>query len=58
MLSEDVRYDKKFKGNNSNVISIVKCIYTTLAIWNPVIASTPLYNSSNLDELLVQDIDD
>ena len=44
---------KKFKGNNSNVISIVKCIYTTLAIWNPVIASTPLYNSSNLDELLV-----
>ena len=30
----------------------------TLAIWNPVMASTPLFNSSNLDELFVLNIHD
>ena len=49
---------KKIKGDNSNVNSAVKYTETILAILNPVMTSTLLFNNSNSDELFVLDVDE
>ena len=49
---------KKIKGDNSNVNSAVKYTDRILAILNPVMTSTLLFNNSNSDELFVLDVDE